>query len=107
MAIAGFAATTSYPLALALLFCAGTLNLIYLSMAQTLVQLLAPPDLRGRLIGLFFMSNFGLRAFSGVTVGVFGGLIGVHWSLALSAMALLAITFALFALTLPSSDSRL
>jgi hypothetical protein len=47
-------------------------------MAQTLVQLQAPPQLRGRLIGLFNMSNNGLRPFSGVTVGVVGGLIGVH-----------------------------
>jgi hypothetical protein len=39
----------------------------------------------------------GLKAFSGVTVGVVGGLIGVHWSLAFSAMVLLAITAALFA----------
>jgi len=104
VAIAGFAATANYPLALVLLFCAGTLNLIYLSMAQTLVQLLAPSELRGRLIGLFFMSNFGLRAFSGFTVGVLGGLTGVHWSLALSATTLLAVTIALFAFTLPSSD---
>ena len=54
--------------------------------------------LRGRLIGLFNMSNNGLRAFSGVTVGVVGGLIGIHWSLAISAMILLAVTVALFAL---------
>jgi hypothetical protein len=38
-----------------------------------------------------------LRAFSGFTVGVVGGLIGVHWSLALSSMLLLAVTIALFA----------
>lgn len=99
--IAGFAAVTSYPLALALLFFAGVLNLAYLSMAQTLVQLLAPAHLRGRLIGLFNMSSMGLRAFSGLTVGVLGGLIGVHWSLGLSAMALLAVTIALFAFALP------
>ncbi len=69
-------------------------------MAQTLVQLKAPTKLRGRLIGLFNMSNNGLRAFSGVTVGVVGGLIGVHWSLAISAIVLLAITVALLALFL-------
>jgi hypothetical protein len=40
--IAGFATSTSYPLAVALLFCAGFLNLTFLSMAQTLVQLGAP-----------------------------------------------------------------
>jgi hypothetical protein len=38
----------------------------------------------------------GLR-FWRVTVGVIGGLIRVHWSLAISSMALLAITVALFA----------
>jgi MFS family permease len=103
LVIACFAAATSYPLALALLFCAGVLNLTYLSMAQTLVQLLAPSHLRGPLIGLFNMSNFGLRAFSGVTVGVLGGLIGIHWSTALSALVLLAVTIVLFAFTLPGS----
>jgi hypothetical protein len=46
------------------------------------------------------MSNNGLRAFSGVTLGGVGGLIGIHWSLALSAMILL-VTIALFALVIP------
>jgi MFS family permease len=105
LAIVGFAASTNYLLAIALLFCAGFLNLTFLSMAQTLVQLQAPTQLRGRLIGLFNMSNNGLRAFSGVTVGVIGGLIGIHWSLAISAMILLAVTIALFALVIPGRSS--
>src|SRR6266850_1369696 len=57
VAIVGFAMSTNYLLAIALLFCAGFLNLTFLSMAQTLVQLQAPTQLRGRLIGLFNMSN--------------------------------------------------
>jgi MFS family permease len=105
VSIAGFAASNNYLVAVVLLFCAGFLNLTFLSMAQTLVQLQAPPQLRGRLIGLFNMSNNGLRAFSGVTVGVVGGLIGIHWSLALSAMILLAVTIALFALVIPGRSA--
>jgi hypothetical protein len=70
-----------------------------------LVQLMAPAHLRGRLIGLFGMSSSGLRAFSGVTVGLLGGLIGVHWSLALSALTLLAVTMALCAFTLPDRSA--
>ena len=70
-------------------------------MGQTIVQLLSPPQLRGRLIGLFAMASMGLKAFSGLIVGVLGGLIGVHWSLGASAMVLLTVTLALFALALP------
>jgi hypothetical protein len=69
-------------------------------MVQTLVQLHAPAAIRGRVIGLYHTSAQGLRAFSGVTVGLGGSLIGIHWSLALSAMVLLAITFGLLAFAL-------
>jgi len=47
---------------------------------------------RGRVIGLFAMSALGLRAFSGVTVGLGGSLVGIHLSLALSAALLLALS---------------
>ena len=103
LVIAGFAAASSYPLAVALMFVAGFLNLAYSSMAQTLVQLHAPAALRGRLIGLYNTANNGMRAFSGVTVGIVGSVIGIHWSLALSALALLAATFGLWAFTLRSA----
>jgi MFS family permease len=100
--ITAFAFSTNYYLSLVLLFGAGILSLSFYSTAQAIVQLLAPGHLRGRLIGLFSMSAFGLRAFSGVTVGVVGGLIGIHWSLAISAMALMAVTFALLAFAAPA-----
>ena len=100
LVITGFAAATSYPLAVALMFVAGFLNLAFSAMSQTLVQVHAPAQLRGRLIGLYNTANNGLRAFSGVTVGLLGSLIGVHWSLALSAIALLATTLALWAFSM-------
>ena len=105
-AIVGFAASPVYPLALAMLFVAGFLDLSYNSMAQTLVQLGAPSDIRGRVIGLYNMSALGLKAFSGITVGVGGSLIGIHWSLALSAMALLAVVTTLFAFAVRTAPVR-
>src|SRR3989449_10971597 len=105
IAITAFAFSTNYYLSLVLLFLAGILNLAFYSSAQTVVQILAPAHLRGRLIGLFSMSAFGLRAFSGVTVGVAGALIGVHRSLALSAMAPFAVTVGLFAFAVPARET--
>jgi hypothetical protein len=37
-----------------------------------------------------------MRAFSGITVGVLGAAIGIHWSLGLSAVVLLAFLFVLY-----------
>jgi MFS family permease len=105
-AIAGFAISGSYPLALALLFAAGFLELSFNSMAQSLVQLHAPAPIRGRVIGLYGMAALGLRAFSGVTVGIAGGLIGIHWSLSLSALALLAVLAFLFGFTRPRETTQ-
>jgi MFS family permease len=88
VAIGGFALSHNYLLSLALLFLAGFLELSFNSMAQTLVQLHAPIDHRGRIIGLFVMAGLGLRFFSGISVGLFGELVGVHLSLAASAAGL-------------------
>ena len=85
LALASFALSSSYLLALACLFVAGFMELSFNAMAQTLVQLEAPIDMRGRAIGLFNMFASGMRMFSGITVGLIGARIGIHWSLALSA----------------------
>ena len=90
--IIGFAMSNNPYAALALLFFAGFLELTYNSMAQTLVQLHSPPRMRGRVIGLYSMSSLGLKAFSGITVGVGGAIAGIHWSLGISAAFLLAFT---------------
>jgi hypothetical protein len=92
---------------LILLFAAGFLELSYNSMTQTLVQLNAPAAIRGRVLGLYSVAGLGLRAFSGITIGLGGSLVGIHWSLALSAALLLAITVLLWARLRPSGrDDR-
>jgi MFS family permease len=93
--LAAFAMTTTYSLAFVLLFAAGFVELSYNTMTQALVQLNAPVAIRGRVLGLYSMAGLGLRAFSGITVGIGGSLIGIHRSLALSALLLLTLTLAL------------
>jgi MFS family permease len=90
-ALCGFARAHDYSLALVLLFVAGFVELAFNSMAQALVQINAPNEIRGRVIGVFSMAANGLRTFSGLSVGLLGALIGIHNSLAYSAAALLAV----------------
>jgi MFS family permease len=90
-AMIGFATTDNYPMAFFMLFIAGFLNLAFSSMSRALVQLNAPPASRGRVIGLHNMADLGLRSFSGLTVGFGGSLIGIHWSLGLSAALLFVV----------------
>src|SRR5262245_39233332 len=90
-----FAATNIYAISIALLFAAGFFELSFNTMAQALVQLNAPTDIRGKVVGLFNMAGLGMRAFSGITIGLLGAAIGIHWSLGLSAVVLLALLLAL------------
>jgi Transmembrane secretion effector len=113
-ALACFALTKSYPLAVLLLFAAGFLELSFNSMAQTLVQLDAPPAIRGRMIGVYSTATAGMRTFSGLSVGFAGELIGIHYSLGISCLCVIAISLALMfhsrrtaAIAYPSSNSRM
>jgi MFS family permease len=97
LAISTFAMVHVYALALAVLFVAGMFELSFNSMAQTLVQMNAPAAIRGRVLGLFNMASLGMRAFSGVTVGLIGSVVGIHTSLAVAALAVLLCTATLLA----------
>ncbi|GAA2609216.1 MFS transporter [Paractinoplanes durhamensis] len=87
-----FAMSGNYLIALSLLVIGGVASLAAMSVGQTVVQLLAPPADRGRVIGVYGVSASGLRFGSGITVGLFGAVVGVHWSLGLSAAALCVCT---------------
>lgn len=101
-ALGAFALVRSYPVALVCLFLAGFFELSFSSMTQTIVQLQAPSEMRGRVLGLFNMSSAGLRAFSGITVGLVGSVLTVHLSLALAAAGFMLVAFWLLA-RLPST----
>ena len=92
-----FPLTQNYPMAVVLLVLAGVFNIAFQSMSQTLVQLLAPPAIRGRVVGLFNTAMLGLRAGSGLTIGLLGTFIGVRLSLAVSSFAIVLVSVVLFA----------
>jgi MFS family permease len=85
-----FACSGTFVGAVLALFAAGFCELSFNTIAQALVQLNAPPHAKGRVIGLYNVGSLGMRAFSGLSVGVLGAWIGIHWSLALSAFAVLS-----------------
>ena len=94
--LVAFPLATSYAAAVALLVVGGAFNIAFTSMAQTIVQLRAPAEIRGRMVGLFNTAMLGLRAGSGLSVGVLGAVIGVHWSLILSASAVVLVSVWLY-----------
>jgi MFS family permease len=97
LAMGLFPLTHNYPTAVGLLVLAGVFNIAFQSMSQTLVQLLAPAPIRGRVVGLFNMAMLGLRAGSGLTVGLLGTVIGVRLSLAVSSFAVVLVSIGLLA----------
>ncbi|OFW03016.1 MAG: hypothetical protein A3I61_05300 [Acidobacteria bacterium RIFCSPLOWO2_02_FULL_68_18] len=101
-----FPLAQNYAAAVGFLVVAGVFSIAFTSMAQTLVQMLAPASVRGTIVGLFNTSMLGLRAGSGITVGVIGTFIGVRLSLELSCLAFVLVAVWLLArermATLPS-----
>jgi MFS family permease len=97
-ALVGFARSHTFAVAITLLVVAGFVELAFNSMAQTLVQLNAPGEIRGRVLGVYSMSALGMRTFSGLSVGLLGSVVGIHNSLSYSAAALFLVFVTIFVL---------
>jgi MFS family permease len=93
--VLGFALSRVFPLSLALLVVAGAASILSLSTSQTVVQLEAPTEQRGRFIGAFNTTNMGFRVGSGVLVAILGALVGIPAAVALAAGTLLVVCIAL------------
>ena len=90
-----FAMTSSYAVAVALLVLAGSSTSRSRRWPKPSSRSWPRPHPRG-VVGLFNTALLGLRAGSGVTVGILGALVNVNLSLALSAAAVVVTTAALF-----------
>jgi MFS family permease len=103
-----FAFSHDYRVAALLLVAGGVANLAAMSITQTVVQLRAPRQVRGQVVGLYGVAANGMRIGSGLTVGVLGVVAGLRASLGLSAAALCAGTVIVAAYLLyPSFRNRM
>ena len=85
-----FAVSHDYLVAAPLLVIGGIANLAALSITQTVVQLRAPREKKGQVIGVYGVGANGMRIGSGLTVGLFGAAIGLRPALGWSSAALCA-----------------
>jgi MFS family permease len=92
LATLAFALTNSYVVAIIALLIGGVANIASLSITQSIVQLEAPPDDRGRVFGVYGVFANGFRTANGITLGVLGALLGIPWAIALCAGALVIAT---------------
>ena len=70
---------------------AGYAQLTILTTANALLQVTSPEHLRGRVMSLYFMFNFGATPFGAPIVGWVGEHIGPRWSLGVGAIACMGI----------------
>jgi hypothetical protein len=83
-----FALTHSYAIAIVALALGGIANIASMSITQSIVQLEAPGDDRGRVYGVYGVFASGFRTGNGITLGILGALIGIPFSIALCAALL-------------------
>src|SRR5699024_234801 len=82
------ATTTHYAVALTALVIGGIANLAATAIGQALVQLRAPADQRGRVVGAYSMIGSGMRTGNGITLGWLGAVLGVSGAVAVGGIAL-------------------
>jgi MFS family permease len=95
LAVGTFALSRDYAVSIAALVIAGVATIASGSISQTVVQLDAPPERRGRFLGAYGMTSMGLRVGSGVMIGGLGALVGVPLAVGIDAALLTLIAIAL------------
>jgi len=99
IALAVFAQTTSYIVALPLLLFVGLASSVFMSLNMTLLQVNASPEMRGRIMSIGMMT-FGVMPLSAVPFGILAEQVGTPHALMTSGLLLLAFTV-LFAIAYP------
>lgn len=97
---AAVAVTGSYVVAVVALLIGGVANLASTSIGQAVVQLRAPIQQRGRVVGVYNMFGSGLRTGNGITIAFLGAAVGIGGATAIGGVALVvgALVIAVLAL---------
>jgi MFS family permease len=97
LSLVAFSRSPLLSIAMVFTFLAGLSNSAYASQNQTIIQMLSPSELRGRVLGAYFLSQ-GLMPLGSLLAGVLASLLGGPW--AVTAMGasclLLAVGIAVF-----------
>ncbi|KAM9861783.1 MFS transporter [Leucobacter sp. BZR 635] len=83
-----FATSSVYPVAVIALLIGGVARITADATEMSIVQLRAPDDERGRVIGAYTMFGPGMMTFSGLSVAVLGSLFGLRGSVLFGGIAL-------------------
>lgn len=82
MSLVAFSQARSFELALVLLAVTGAAQMVYLTTNQTILQLIVPDELRGRVMGIYMLSQ-GMMPLGGLLGGALAEVIGAPTAVAL------------------------
>ncbi len=97
--LAGFSQVTDYGVSIPFLLLIGAISSVSMSMTMTMMQVLAAPEMRGRMMSITMMT-FGAMPLSSIPFGALAERIGTPDALLISGI-LLAVVTALFAVAYP------
>ena len=100
VALAAFSQMTNYAATIPLLLLIGVISSVHMSLGMTMMQTLAAPEMRGRMMSIGMMT-FGAMPLSSVPFGILAERIGTPSSLFISG-ALLSIVVIIFAIGYPA-----
>lgn len=85
-----YATSTSFLVSLAILFGVGWMFVLQNSLANTLIQLTAPDEVRGRVMALYTMTIQGMMRLGGLQAGLTADWLGPRWTVGIGAAISLA-----------------
>ncbi len=77
-----FAASTSYPISIALLIGAGAASAVYDTVMATLLQTIVPDEMRGRVLGTYVLT-WGMAPLGGIPAGAVANFLGANFAIAI------------------------